>query len=132
MSLLSYPVDQAAPVMEANLTSDFRSLFVNALASADPRPYLMLAEVTEQQGTGPPDWKRPTGWNYGGTSPGGDSWHILFDLVRSRPTDELTSGKLDSSLNALERMRWFSSGVAHRAVCAVPESRLGVARETIP
>jgi hypothetical protein len=111
LSLLSYPVAQAAPVMKANLTSDFRPLFVNALASADPQPYLaMLAEVIEQQGTEPPDWKRPTGWNYGGTIPAGDSWHILFDFVRSRPTDELASRKLDSSLNALERMHWFGSG----------------------
>jgi HEAT repeat protein len=111
MSLLSYPVYQAAPVMKANLTSDFRPLFVNALASADPQPYLaMLAEVIEQQGTELPYWKQPTGWNYGGTIPAGDSWHILFDFVRSRPADELTSGKLDSSLNALERLHWFGSG----------------------
>jgi len=110
ISLLSYPVDQSASVMKANLESDFRPRFVNALASKDPQPYLaMLAEVIDQQGT-EPYWKQPPGWNIGGTIPAGDSWHILFDFVRSRPADELTSGKLDSSLNTLERMRWFSSG----------------------
>jgi hypothetical protein len=111
MSLLSYPLDQAAPVMKANLTSDFRPLFVNALASADPQPYLgTLAEIIEQQGAKLPYSEGPAGWNYAGTVPFGESWHILFDFVRSRPAHELTSGKLDSSLNALERMHWFSSG----------------------
>lgn len=112
LSLLSYPLDQSAPVMKANLTSDFRPLFVNALASADPQPYLgTLAEIIEQQGAKLPYSEgRTGGWNYGGTVPSGESWHILFDFVRSRPADELTSGKLDSSLNALERMHWFSSG----------------------
>jgi hypothetical protein len=109
MSLLSYPSDQAAPVMKANLTSDFRPLFVNALASADPQPYLgTLAEIIEQQGAKLYS-EGPTGWNYGGAVPFGESWHILFDFVRSRPADKLTSGKLDSSLNALERMHWFGS-----------------------
>jgi len=111
MSLLSFAPDQAAPAMEANLASDFRPLFVNALASGDPQPYLeMLAEVIEQQGVGPSDWKRPENWNYGGTIPAADSWRILFDFVKSRPAAELTAGKLDRSLDALERMHWFGSG----------------------
>jgi hypothetical protein len=110
ISLLSYPVDLSASVMKANLESDFQPRFVNALASKDPQPYLaMLAEVIDQQGT-EPYWKQPPGWNIGGTIPAADSWNILFDFVRSRPADELTSGKLDSSLNALERLHWFSSG----------------------
>jgi HEAT repeat protein len=111
LSLLSYPVDQAAPVMKANLTSDFRPLFVTALASVDPQPYLtMLAEIIEQQGELPSDWKRPLDWNYGGTIPAADSWQILFDYVKSRPAAELTAGKLDHSLDALERMHWHGSG----------------------
>jgi hypothetical protein len=112
LSLLSYPVDQAAAVMEANLTSDFRPLFVNALAFRDPQPYVaMLAEIIEQvQGKERPDQMEPTNWKYGGIIPATDSWQILFDFVRSRPAAELTAGKLDSSLNALERMHWFSSG----------------------
>jgi len=110
ISLLSYPVDQSASVMKANLHSEFRQRFVNALASNDPKPYLaMLAEVIDQQGSESNE-RQPTGWNIGGTIAAGDSWRILFDFVRSRPADELTSGKLDSSLNALERLHWFSSG----------------------
>jgi HEAT repeat protein len=111
MSLLSFAPDPAAPVMEANLASDFRPLFVNALASGNPQPYLeMLAEVIEEQGVGPADWKRPENWNYGGVIPAADSWRILFDFVKSRPAAELTAGKLDRSLDALERMHWFGSG----------------------
>jgi HEAT repeat protein len=110
ISLLSYPVDQSASVLKANLESEFRQRFVNALASSDPQPYLaMLAEIIDHQGSESNE-RQATGWNIGGTIPAGDSWRILFDFVRSRPAAELTSGKLDSSLNALERLHWFSSG----------------------
>ena len=112
LSLLSFAPDQAAPVLEANLSSSYRPLFVNALASADPQPYLaMLAESIEQsEETQPYGWKQPPSWKYGGQDPSGVSWQILFDYVKSRPADELTSGNLDSSLNALERMHWYNSG----------------------
>lgn len=112
LSLLSYPVDQVAPVLKANVTSDFRPLFVNALASRDPQPYLaMLGEIIEQvHGKESPFQMEPMNWHYGGTIPAADSWRILFDYVKSRPAAELTAGKLDSSLNTLERMHWFSSG----------------------
>ena len=70
----------------------------------------MLAEIIEQQGELPSDWKRPLDWNYGGTIPAADSWQILFDYVKSRPAAELTAGKLDHSLDALERMHWHGSG----------------------
>jgi hypothetical protein len=75
---------------------------VNALARNAPQPYLtMLGEVIEQQ-LQPHDW-------WGGTIPAGDSWSILFGYVKSRPAVELTAGQLDSSLDALEKMHWFSS-----------------------
>jgi HEAT repeat protein len=94
LSLVSFPPDKAAPVMKANLASDFRPVFVNALARSNPQPYLtMLAEIIEQQ-----------------LQPAGDSWEILFGFVKSRPAAELAAGKLDRSLDALERMHWFSSG----------------------
>lgn len=111
LSLLSYPIDQAAPVMKANLASDFRPLFVNALASADPQPYVsMLGEIIERQPASPSEWKRPADWEYGGTIPTYESWQILFDFVKSRAVAELTSGKLDSSLDALERVQSFDCG----------------------
>jgi hypothetical protein len=91
-------------MMKANLASDFRSVFVNALAQGDSQPYLAsLAEIIEQQAQPAPPW-------WGGAFPAGDSWRILFDFVKSRPAAELTAGKLDRSLDALERMHWFSSG----------------------
>jgi len=102
MSLLAFAPADAAPMMKANLSSDFRPLFVNALARRDPQPYLaMLAEVIEKH-------LQPSAW-WGGTIPAGDSWKILFDYVKARPAAELTAGKLDASLDALEKMQWFSS-----------------------
>ena len=102
MSLLAFAVADAAPVLKANLTSDFRPLFVNALARRDPRPYLaMLGEVIVKR-------LQPSTW-WGGTIPAGDSWKILFEYVKARPAAELTAGTLDASLDALERMQWFSS-----------------------
>ena len=102
MSLLAFSVANAAPVMKANLTSEFRPLFVNALAHYNPQPYLaMLAEVIEKR-------LQPTTW-WGGTIPAGDSWKLLFDYVKARPAAELTAGTLDASLDALEKMQWFSS-----------------------
>jgi hypothetical protein len=62
----------------------------------------MLAEIIEQQ-------LQTANW-WGGAFPAGDSWRILFDFVKSRPAAELAAGKLDRSLDALERMHWFGSG----------------------
>lgn len=108
LSLLSYPAEQSTAVMKANLNSGFRPLFINALASADPQPYVaMLAEMIEHDEMGVYQIEL-TDWSFGGTS--SESWQILFDFVSSRPADELTSGKLDSSLDALERVHWASSG----------------------
>jgi hypothetical protein len=103
LSLRSFPLGQSAPVMKANLTSEFRQVFVNALAQGDPQPYLAaLAEIIEAQGQAPNSG--------GGLLPAGQSWRILFDFVKSRPAAELTAGKLDRSLDTLERMHWLSSG----------------------
>lgn len=102
LGLLAFSPEQAAAVLKANLGSDYRALFVNALARRDPQPYLaILAEVIEKR-LQPKDW-------WGGTIPAGDSWTLLFNYVKGRPVTELTAGKLDASLDALERMQWFSS-----------------------
>lgn len=96
LSLVSFAPDQAAPVMKANLTSEFGPLFVNALARGNPPPYLpMLAKVIEQRSQ-PADW-------WGGYTPAVDSWDILFDYIKARPAAELASGKLDRCLDALEQ-----------------------------
>jgi len=102
MSVLAFAPDAAAPVMKAHLASDYRPLFINALARRDPQPYLaQLAEVIEKR-------LQPTRW-WGGAIPAGDSWKLLFGYVKARPAAELAAGTLDASLDALERMQWFSS-----------------------
>lgn len=102
MSLLSFPLDQATPTLKQGLTSNYRSLFVNALASRDASPYLgLLAEVIIKH-------EQPADW-WGGAIPAGDSWKLLFAYVSARPAADLAGGKLDTSLDALEQMQWFSS-----------------------
>jgi hypothetical protein len=111
LSLFSFSIDQAAPLMKANLASEFWPLFVNELARRDPQPYVeMLTENIEQQAVKPPGSDFPANWNWGGLIPAYDSWQILFDFIKTRPADELTSGNLDPSLNALERAEWVNSG----------------------
>jgi hypothetical protein len=115
LSLTAFAPGDAEQVMKANLALEFRPLFINALARVDPQPYLpLLAEVIEQR-------LQPENW-WGGSIPAGDSWAILYGFVKSRPSDELASGKLDRSLDALERMQWFSSSEP-RALYALYLSR---------
>jgi hypothetical protein len=115
LSLLAFAPGDAEQVMKANLTSEFRPLFINALARSDPEPYLpLLAEIIEQR-------LQPTNW-WGGSIPAGDSWTILYGFVKSRPATEMASGELDRSLDALERMQWFSSSEP-RALYALYLSR---------
>ena len=103
LSLISFPVDQAAPVMKANLTSWFGPRFINVLAQRDPQPYLAnLARMIARQ-------SQPTD-GLDGLIPAAESWDILFNFIKSRPAAELAAGKFDTSLHALETMHWFSSG----------------------
>lgn len=115
LSLLAFAPRDAERVMAANLALEFRPLFINALARGDPQSYLpLLAEVIEQR-------LQPTNW-WGGSIPAGDSWAILYGFVKTRPSAELASGELDRSLEALERMQWFSSSEP-RALYALYLSR---------
>ncbi len=96
LSLVSFAPDQAAPVMKANLATEFGPLFVNALARGNPRPYLpMLAKIIKQR-------LKPANW-WGGWPPAIDSWYILYDYIKARPASELASGEFDRWLDALER-----------------------------
>jgi hypothetical protein len=120
LSLLSFAPGDAEQVMTANLATEFRPLFINALARSDPQPYLtLLAEVIEQR-------LQPTNW-WGGSIPAGDSWSILYGVVKSRPAAELAGGEHDPSLAALERMQWFGSSEP-RALYALYLSRGLLAR----
>lgn len=102
LALLSFPLAQARPLLAGHLGTPWKPLFVNALASADPVPYLpQLAEVIEKQLV-------PPGW-WGGATPAGVSWQLVFSYVKAQPAADLVAGKLDRSLAALEKMRWYSS-----------------------
>jgi HEAT repeat protein len=102
LALLSFSFDLAKPLLVANLQGNWKPLFVNALASKDAAPYLAhLVEIIEKQLV-------PATW-WGGSTPAGVSWELLFSYVKSRPAADLAAGKLDRYLVALEKMRWFSS-----------------------
>lgn len=108
LSLISLAPDQAAPVMELNLGSEFGPLFVNALARGNPQPYLqMLAQVIEHGKT--IELQLLPAHSWGGLDPAADSWHIMFDYIKARPVAELPSGRLDRWLEALERSQWYGS-----------------------
>jgi hypothetical protein len=102
MSLLSFSPDDASALLKANLSSDYRPLFINALARKDPGLYLAeLADVIVKD-------PRPAAW-WGGTIPSGDSWRLLLDYVKKQPRADVQSKKLDASLDALEELKWFGS-----------------------
>jgi hypothetical protein len=102
LALLSFPFDQGKPLLVANVTTKWKPLFVNALASKDPVPHLaQLAEIIEKQLV-PEQW-------WGGSTPAGVSWQLLYSHVKSQPVADLKAGKLDRYLVALEKMRWYSS-----------------------
>lgn len=102
LALLSFPFDQARSLLVANAKTNWKPIFINALASKDIVPYLpLVAEIIEQQLV-------PANW-WGGSTPSGVSWELLFTYVKSQPAADLKAGKLDRYLAALEKMRWFSS-----------------------
>jgi len=103
MSLLSFDVAVSGEVLRQHLRDpEYHSLFVNALASHDPAPYVAdLQEIIVQN-------KQPSRF-WGGRIPAADSWDILFKFVQSRPAEELRSGRFDDALNALERLKGFGS-----------------------
>lgn len=104
MSLLSFSPAESGEVMSKHLhDTEYHSLFVNALAISNPSPYL-----AELQGNIATNSEPMNFW--GGKMPSYDSWDILFSYVRSHSAEELQAGKLNSSLDALENLRPFSSG----------------------
>lgn len=88
MSLLSFsPKNEAiAPIFRANLDNEeFGPSFLNALAGNNPQAYLdALANAVEQ--------KKNL-----------QSWHILFKYLQAQPVDQITSGKFDRYLDAMEK-----------------------------
>ncbi len=102
LALLSFDPAVAGPTMHANVASEWGALFVNVLAKPDPTPYLArLADVVENS-------RVPRQW-WGGRTPAADSWDLLYRHVKQVPADELRRGTHDRWLDALEKLRWFSS-----------------------
>ncbi|MEJ7596575.1 MAG: HEAT repeat domain-containing protein [Kofleriaceae bacterium] len=102
LAALSYPLTQSATLLEANLRTGWKPLFVNALSKQDPVPYLRDLELTIEKQLAPSAF-------WGGTIPAAESWRILFAYVKGQPAADVATGKLDRSLDALERMKWWSS-----------------------
>lgn len=105
MSLLSFsPKNKAiATIFRANLDNEeFEPLFLNALARNNPGAYLdTLAKVIEQK-TNPSNW-------WGGQIPAFNAWEILFKYLQTQPVNQITSGKFDRYLDAMEKVGNYSS-----------------------
>lgn len=105
MAVLSFAPDVSAPLMKAQLSSDYMPLFVNVLARKDPKPYLAQLAIIIEKRLEPKTW-------WGGRIPAVDSWEILFTYLKARPVAELSKAPLDGILDSLERMKWTSSSEA--------------------
>lgn len=96
LSLLSYPLEQSkAMLLRHRDHPQYRSLFINALALNDPQPYLRELGEIIRQGETPRNW-------WGGSTPWGVSWELVFCFVRDQAQAELRGGKFDAALDALE------------------------------
>ena len=96
MSLLSLPLTASRPVLEKKIDhAEFSPLFVNALAAADPVPYVdRLGENVRRP-------REPRNW-WGGRIPWGVSWEILFRYAQQQSVKKLHSDEMDKALEALE------------------------------
>ena len=104
-SLLSFDpkIPAVAEALKANLDNpESDPLALLALAQSDPAPHAdALARVIKEKPT-------PANWT-GGEIPAFTAWKILFRYIRSRPIDEVQSGKWDAQLDALEQVGNYSS-----------------------
>lgn len=83
--------------------TQFKPLFLNAMARAKPHAYLdSLARVVEEK-------TKPANW-WGGEIPAFRSWKILFKYLQAQPPDAVRSGRLDPYLDAIEKVGNYSSG----------------------
>jgi hypothetical protein len=105
MSLLSFSPDDEtiAAIFRANLDDEeFEPLFLLALAREEPGDYLDgLAGAVEQK-TEPESF-------WGGQIPAFTAWEILFRFLQAQPVEEVTSGRLDRYLDAMEKVGNYSS-----------------------
>jgi HEAT repeat protein len=103
LSLLSFDLKKSSEYLRAKSNDpDFKSVFINALAEENPKPYLdSLCEIIEKQ-------LQPANF-WGGTIPSFASWQILFKYLEGQTEEILKSGQLDRYLDGLERGQIHSS-----------------------
>jgi hypothetical protein len=104
-SLLSFsPQNEAiARVFKANIENkEFQPLFLIALARENPGDYLDALATAVEQKTEPKNFR-------GGQLPAFTAWKILFKFLQDQPVDDVTSGKLDRYLDAIEKVGNYSS-----------------------
>jgi HEAT repeat protein len=94
---------EVAAALKASLGfEEFQPLFLLALARPNPGAHLeALAKVVEEKTT-------PENSD-GGQIPAFTAWQMLFRYLRDRPVKELTAGKWNRYLNALEKVGQYSS-----------------------
>jgi hypothetical protein len=100
MSLLSFSPanDSVAKIFQANIQNEeFYPLFLNALARNDPKNYLDGLSAAIERNAIPKNWS-------GGKIPTLDAWEILFRYLQAQPVGQITSGKFDRYLDAMEKV----------------------------
>jgi hypothetical protein len=107
MSLLSFSPkdDTIAAIFKANLNNEeFVPLFLLALARENPAPYLDDLVKEMEQNAVPENWA-------GGETPWFAAREILFKYLQAQPVEQVTSGKLDRYLDAIDKAALKSNGV---------------------
>jgi hypothetical protein len=104
MSTVSFdPKESGALLKTFRNDPDFHASFIDALALADPKPWLDdLAQVVR-------DNAEPK-LHFVAQMPVYTSWQILKSEIEARPVGELVSGKLDIYLDALDQPPNIGSG----------------------
>jgi hypothetical protein len=108
MSLLSFSPnsDSIAAIFKANLNNqEFSPLFLLALARENPAPYLDGLVKEMKQNAVPENWA-------GGETPWFAARQILFKYLQAQPFEEVTSGKMDRYLDAIDKAALNTNGVA--------------------
>jgi len=107
MSLLSFSPkdDSVAAIFKANLNNqEFTPLFLLALARENPAPYLDGLVKEMEQNAVPANWA-------GGETPWFAARQILFKYLQAQPFEQVTSGKLDRYLDAIDKAALNTNGV---------------------
>jgi hypothetical protein len=96
LSLLSLPMEASQSVLKEHLEHpQYKPLFVNALAAKETEKYVpQLSEVVRKN-------LMSENW-WGGRTPWGVSWDLLFKHARRQPLAKLQRGEMDAVFEVLE------------------------------